>query len=87
MADAVRSESEGPIIGEGATVEDIAEAPKLTPQAIYCRFRNERMNHQTTPGRPNVPEPVLGQEATLAPSDRSTPVDDSVLGPEQQLPG
>jgi hypothetical protein len=72
---------------KGATVEDIAEALKLTPQAIYYRFRNEKMNHQTTPGRPNVPEPVLGPESALVPSDRSIPVDDSVLGPDPQLPG
>lgn len=29
---------------KGATVEDIAGALRLTPQAIYYRFRNERMN-------------------------------------------
>ena len=54
---------------KGATVEDIAGALKLTPQAIYYRFRNERMNVQTTPGQPNVPEPGLTPEAALAPSE------------------
>jgi predicted transcriptional regulator len=40
---------------KGATVEDIADALKLTPQAIYYRFRNKKMNHQTTPDEPKVP--------------------------------
>ena len=66
---------------KGATVEDIAESLKLTPQAIYYRFRNEKMNLQTTPGQPNAPESTLGPEAALAPSDPAGLVDDSVLGP------
>jgi hypothetical protein len=77
---------------KGATVEDIAGALKLTPQAIYYRFRHEKMNLQTTPGQPNAPEagveagPALTPEAALAPSDPLNPVDDSVLGPETALP-
>jgi predicted transcriptional regulator len=34
---------------KGATVEDIAEALKLTPQAIYYRLRNERQADTTDP--------------------------------------
>jgi predicted transcriptional regulator len=38
---------------KGATMEDIAEALGLTPQAIYHRFRNNREgNHRITRGRP-----------------------------------
>jgi hypothetical protein len=69
---------------KGATVEDIAEALRLTPQAIYYRLRNQKLNVQTTPGQPNVPE-LLGPESALAPSDPTNPVEDSVLGPEQAL--
>lgn len=78
---------------KGATVEDIAGALKLTPQAIYYRFRNEKMNILTTPGQPNEPglgpeaESVLAPESALAPSDPSNPADDSVLGPDQKLRG
>ncbi|MDP9327568.1 MAG: hypothetical protein M3P10_05095 [Actinomycetota bacterium] len=71
---------------KGATVEDIAGSLKLTPQAIYYRFRNEKMNLQETPGEPNGPKATLGPEAALAPSDTSSPVDDSVLGPDTKLP-
>ena len=70
---------------KGATVEDIAEALKLTPQAIYYRFRNEKLNIQITPGQPNEPEPGLGPEAALAPSDPISTLDDTVLGPESPL--
>lgn len=73
---------------KGATVEDIARSLKLTPQAIYYRFRNEseRMNLQTTPGQPNVPEPGLTTEAALAPSESLNPVDDPPLGGDPILP-
>ena len=76
---------------KGATVEDIAEALRLTPQAIYYRFRNERMNLRTTPGQPSAPEATpgpeatLGPEAALAPSNPSNHMDDSVLGPDLTL--
>jgi hypothetical protein len=70
---------------KGATVDDIAEALKLTPQAIYYRFRNEKMNVQTTPGQANVPGPALGPEAALAPSDRSNAADDVVITPDPKL--
>jgi hypothetical protein len=69
---------------KGATVEDIAEALRLTPQAIYYRLRNQKLNVQTTPGQPNVPAP-LGPESALAPSDPANSVDDSVLGLDQKL--
>ena len=70
---------------KGATVEDIAQALRLTPQAIYYRLRNERMNLRFTPGQPNVPDPNLGPKAALAPSDPASAVDDSVLGPDPTL--
>lgn len=74
---------------KGATVEDIADSLKLTPQAIYYRFRHEKVNVQTTPGEPNVQEPTpeaaLVPEAALAPSDPVSS-DDSVLPPEMKLP-
>jgi hypothetical protein len=69
---------------KGATVEDIAEALRLTPQAIYYRLRNQKLNVQTTPGQPNVPE-LLGPDSALAPSDPAISVDDSVLGLDQKL--
>ena len=72
---------------KGATVEDIARSLKLTPQAIYYRFRNERMNLQTTPGQPNVAEPGLTPEAALAPSQPLNPLDDTPLGGDPILPG
>jgi hypothetical protein len=68
---------------KGATVEDIAAALRLTPQAIYYRFRHERANPKT-PGAPKLPEPALGPEAALAAS-APTPVNDSVLTPEPTL--
>jgi transposase-like protein len=77
---------------KGATVEDIADALNLTPQAIYYRFRNEKMNHQTTPDEPNVPdtslkpEAVLAPEAVLVPKVPTNAVDDPVLGPDTTLP-
>ena len=54
---------------KGATVEDIAEALGLTPQAIYYRLRNEKTNLQVTPGEPNVadPAPGAGGESALPP--------------------
>jgi hypothetical protein len=82
---------------KGATVEDIAAALRLTPQAIYYRFRNERTNLQATPGQPNVSEPtgasepassgdpaLLIEAAGLAPGD-ATPADAPLLTPEQKL--
>jgi hypothetical protein len=77
---------------KGATVEDIAEALRLTPQAIYYRLRNERMNHLTTPGEPNAPEvavgpagePALTPESALVASDPTA--DDSALLPDPKLP-
>jgi hypothetical protein len=71
---------------KGATVEDIADALKLTPQAIYYRFRNEKMNHQTTPGEPNVPEAALTPEVAPVPKVPTNAVEDPVLGPETTLP-
>jgi hypothetical protein len=38
---------------KGATVEDIAEALRLTPQAIYHRLRNNG-DHPTAHGRPRA---------------------------------
>jgi hypothetical protein len=78
---------------KGATVEDIAEALRLTPQAIYYRLRNERMNLQATPGEANAPEaamgpadePALTPESSLVASD-PTPADDSALLPDPKLP-
>jgi hypothetical protein len=72
---------------KGATVEDIAESLKLTPQAIYYRFRNEKMKFQTAPGQPDLPEPVLAPEAVLTPEVATDPVDDPVPGPDPTLPG
>lgn len=72
---------------KGATVEDIAESLKLTPQAIYYRFRHEKMNLQTTPGQPNSSEPALSPEGALAPSAPSTPLSDPVLPAGPVLPG
>jgi hypothetical protein len=40
---------------KGATVEDIAEALRLTPQAIYYRLRNNG-DHPTRRGRPRTRE-------------------------------
>jgi hypothetical protein len=76
---------------KGATVEDIAKALRLTPQAIYYRLRNERMNHLTTPGEPNVPEATLepDAESALTPESAlaaSDPEDDSALLPDPKLP-
>jgi hypothetical protein len=70
---------------KGATVEDIAEALRLTPQAIYYRLRNERMNLQVTPGEPNAPEAALTPESAVVASD-PTPADDSALLPDPKLP-
>jgi transposase-like protein len=71
---------------KGATVEDIADALKLTPQAIYYRFRHEKMNVQTTPGEPNEPEAARVPEAALAPEVATDPVDDPVLAPDMTPP-
>jgi hypothetical protein len=71
---------------KGATVEDIAEALRLTPQAIYDRLRNERMNLQVTPGEPNTAgEPALTPESALLVSDPA-PADDSALLPDPKPP-
>jgi hypothetical protein len=70
---------------KGATVEDIAESLKLTPQAIYYRFKNEKMNLQTTPGRPNASAAALTPEAALAPSDPVNLVDEAALSPDPAL--
>jgi predicted transcriptional regulator len=78
---------------KGATVEDIAEALRLTPQAIYYRLRNEKMNHLTTPGEPNAVDPAVKPEAesaltpasALAASD-PIPEGDPALLPEPKLP-
>jgi predicted transcriptional regulator len=77
---------------KGATVEDIAEALRLTPQAIYYRLRNEKMNHLSTPGEPNVPDSALAPEvgSTLTPEAAlaaSDPLleDDSALMPDPKL--
>jgi hypothetical protein len=40
---------------KGATVEDIADALRLTPQAIYYRLRNNG-DHPTRHGRPRATE-------------------------------
>jgi hypothetical protein len=72
---------------KGATVEDIAESLKLTPQAIYYRFRSEKMKFQMAPGKANLPEPVLAPEAVLTPEVATDPVDDPVPGPDPTLPG
>ena len=73
---------------KGATVEDIAGALRLTPQAIYYRFRNERINLQATPEeQPNVPQRLV-PEASLTPSATSPVQDgDTVLLPESNLGG
>ena len=78
---------------KGATVEDIAEALRLTPQAIYYRLRNEKMNLQATPGEPNVADPALGETAESALPPESTlaaavadPAEDPALLPEPKLP-
>ena len=71
---------------KGATVEDIAEALHLTPQAIYYRLRNEKMNVQRTPGGPNEPDPALGpRQDALGASDPSSVVNDSALLPDAAL--
>ena len=74
---------------KGATVEDIAEALRLTPQAIYYRLRHEKMNLQVTPGEPNAAEPVvepaLPPESTLA-AAVADPAEDAALLPEPKLP-
>jgi molybdopterin-biosynthesis enzyme MoeA-like protein len=78
---------------KGATVEDIAEALRLTPQAIYYRLRNEKMNLQVTPGEPNVADPALEEtagsalppESTLAAAVTDAPEDPGLL-PEPTLP-
>ena len=71
---------------KGATVEDIAAALHLTPQAIYYRLRNERMNLPGTPGLSNVPESALGppQDALHA-SDPSSVANDSAPLPDPTL--
>lgn len=78
---------------KGATVEDIAEALRLTPQAIYYRLRNEKMNLQVTPGEPNVVDPALDATAESALPPESTlaaavadPAEDPALLPEPKLP-
>jgi predicted transcriptional regulator len=78
---------------KGATVEDIAEALRLTPQAIYYRLRNERTNLQVTPGEPNVADPALEGTAESALPPESTlaaagadPAEDPALLPESKLP-
>jgi predicted transcriptional regulator len=43
---------------KGATTEDIAEALKLTPQAIYYRFRNMREDDGDRPATPEATEPA-----------------------------
>jgi hypothetical protein len=70
---------------KGATVDDIAQALKLTPQAIYYRFKNQKMNIQVTPGQPNAPAPPPGPRSALAPSDPTDVVDGSVLAPDPAL--
>jgi predicted transcriptional regulator len=42
---------------KGATIEDIAEALGLTPQAIYYRLRNHSQ-HPKRRGRPRAGEPA-----------------------------
>jgi transposase-like protein len=83
---------------KGATVEDIAAALWLTPQAIYYRFRQERESVQTTPGQPNVAAPApnearprerhaaarLADAAAPAPGQR-VPTGEAVLPPEPKL--
>ena len=77
---------------KGATVEDIAEALRLTPQAIYYRLRNEKMNLQLTPGEPNVADPAFGEtaESVLPPEVIAAavgdPAEDPALIPEPKLP-
>jgi len=78
---------------KGATVEDIAEALRLTPQAIYYRLRNEKMNLQVTPGEPNVADPAVGETVETALPPDSTlaaavtdPAEDPALLPEPKLP-
>ena|SRR5436190_13245176 len=74
---------------KGATVEDVAEALRLTPQAIYYRLRNEKLNLQVTPGEPNLVDPVaesaLPPESTLA-AAVTDPAEDPALLPEPTLP-
>jgi AcrR family transcriptional regulator len=43
---------------KGATMEDIAEALGLTPQAIYYRFRNMRDGNAAHEDAPASPEPA-----------------------------
>ena len=43
---------------KGATMEDIAEALRLTPQAIYYRFRHMRDDDGDQTGSPNTAAPV-----------------------------
>ena len=71
---------------KGATVEDIAEALRLTPQAIYYRQRHGRMNVQTTPGQPNVPPAAGPAESAVATHDRGSVDDDPALAPVVNLP-
>jgi predicted transcriptional regulator len=77
---------------KGATVEDIAQALRLTPQAIYYRLRNEKMNHQVTPGEPNVTDLVQepAAESALPPETLAAavadPAEDPALLPEPKLP-
>jgi len=52
---------------KGATVEDIAAALRLTPQAIYYRFRNERVNVQVTPGDPNALDAATPRPEAILP--------------------
>jgi hypothetical protein len=51
-ADAMKSARE-----KGATIEDIAEALRLTPQAIYYRLRNNGFK-PTRRGRPRAAERI-----------------------------
>ena len=76
---------------KGDTVEDIAEALRLTPQAIYYRLRNEKMNLQLTPGEPNVADPAVEVPAASALPPEviaaavGDPAEDPLL-PEPKLP-
>jgi DNA-directed RNA polymerase specialized sigma24 family protein len=45
---------------KGATVEDIAEALDLTPQAIYYRLRSGNGSIARRRGRPKSPDSVEG---------------------------
>ena len=77
---------------KGATVEDIAEALRLTPQAIYYRLRHEKMNLQVTPGEPNVADLAVEVPAASAVVPEAIaaavgdPAEDPPLLPEPKLP-